>query len=63
MSTKPCFDRENAYEGNPDMFYKRTTEAKQKTCGAVRFFLTELHIITSRGFETNISGTHLLNVW
>ena len=62
VSTKPCFDRENAYEGNPDMFYKRTTGAKQKTCDAGRFFLAESHI---RGFEASIStiSTHLLNVW
>jgi hypothetical protein len=62
ISTKLWFDRGNAYEDSPDMFYKRTTEAKQRIFGVARSFLAEPHII---GLETDIStiSTHLLDVW
>ena len=43
---KALLRQRNAYEGNHDMFYKRTTEAKQKTFDIVHFFLTESHIIS-----------------
>jgi hypothetical protein len=32
----------NAYEGNPDMFYKKTSVAKQKISGIARSFLAEI---------------------
>ena len=49
---KALLRQRNAYEGNPDMFCKRTTGAKQKTCDAARFFPAESHI---RRFETTIT--------
>lgn len=50
------------YEGNPDMFYKRTTEAKRRIFGVARSFLAEPHII-ELGTNTSTISTHLLDVW
>ena len=54
---KALLRQRNAYEGNPDMFYKKTTGAKQRTFDAARFFLAESHI---RGFEASIQVRYLV---
>ena len=43
VSTKFCSQRK-AYEGNPEMFYTRTTEVKQMLFGIARSFLANLNV-------------------
>ena len=53
-------DKGKAYEGNPDMFYKKTTEVKLKISDIARSFLAKSYI--NMGINSKNLHTYLLNV-